>query len=338
MAIFIALSSALIAGMAMLVTFSFPRFNYLHITVLALLIIFIVTYIFASYILGSFILKRINPILKTIYETNIPEDVVQRELEDADIISAAGKDVLTWAKRKAKEIAQLRQMEKYRREFLGNVYHELKTPIFNIQGYVLTLMGGGLDDKSVNMQYLENADKNISRLISIVTDLETISELESGVQKLALKKLNIVKLFEESFEMHSIMARKRGIKLKFARKHEKPVNVMADRKRIYEVINNLISNSVKYGMDNGTTTVDFIDMDDKIIVEVSDNGIGIPRSDLPRIFERFYRVDKGHSGKMGGTGLGLSIVKHIIEAHNQTITVRSKSGEGTSFTFTLKKT
>jgi two-component system phosphate regulon sensor histidine kinase PhoR len=202
---------------------------------------------------------------------------------------------------------------------------------------VSTLLEGGLEDSEVNMQYLENADKNINRLISIVTDLETISELESGVQKLNLKKLNIVALFEESFELHRLMAKEKGIKLKFAGKREKPINVIGDRKRISEVINNLINNSIKYGNENGSTKVDFTDMDDKIIVEVSDNGIGIPRNDLPRIFERFYRIDKSHSRQMGGTGLGLSIVKHIIEAHNQKISVRSKPGEGTSFSFTLKK-
>jgi len=336
-AIFIAFFTALVAGLAMLAPYSLRELNYIHIMVFALLIIFIVTYTFVFNILGKVILKRINPILKTIYEPDIPEDIVERELEEDDIISTAGKDVLTWAKRKTKEIVQLRQMEKYRQEFLGNIYHELKTPIFNIQGYVSTLLEGGLEDSEVNMQYLENADKNINRLISIVTDLETISELESGVQKLNLKELNIVKLFEESFELHSIMAKEKGIKLKFAGKREKPVNVLADRKKISQVINNLINNSIKYGKENGLTKVDFTDMDDKIIIEVSDNGIGIPRSDLPRIFERFYRVDKSHSRQMGGTGLGLSIVKHIIEAHNQKITVRSKPGEGTSFTFTLNK-
>jgi two-component system phosphate regulon sensor histidine kinase PhoR len=336
-AIFIALFTALVAGLAMLLTYSLREFNYILLMVFSLLAIFIVTYTFVSYFLGKIILKRINPILKTIYDSDIPEDIVEKELEEDDIISTAGKDVLTWAKRKTKELVQLRQMEKYRQEFLGNVYHELKTPLFNIQGYVSTLMEGGLEDSEVNMQYLENADKNITRLISIVTDLETISELESGVQKLNLKKLNIVALFEESFELHNIMAKEKGIKMKFAGKREKPINVIADRKKISQVINNLINNSIKYGKENGFTKVDFTDMDDKIIVEVSDNGIGIPRSDLPRIFERFYRVDKSHSRQMGGTGLGLSIVKHIIEAHNQKISVRSKTGEGTSFTFTLKK-
>ncbi|UCH15296.1 MAG: sensor histidine kinase [Bacteroidales bacterium] len=337
MAIFIAFFSSLIAGIVMLITFSIENFNYLLTIILSLLIIFVVIYIFVFYILSAFILNKINPIYKTIYDINIPEDELKSELDETDIVTSAQKDVITWSKRKTREIAQFKQLEKYRQEFLGNMYHELKTPIFNIQGYISTLLEGGLKDQSINKQYLENTDKNINRLISIVNDLESISELESGIQKLNLKKLNIKKLFEESFEMNGILAKKSGIKLKFAKKQDKPVNVMADRKRILQVINNLVINSIKYGKKNGSTTIDFIDMGKNILVEVSDNGIGIPKRDIPRIYERFYRVDKSHSSKLGGTGLGLSIVKHIIEAHNQKITVRSKVDEGSSFTFTLKK-
>ena len=337
MAIFIAFFSSLIAGIAMLITFSLQNLNYLLTIILSLLVIFIVIYIFVFYILSAFILNKITPIYKTIYDRNIPEDDLKSELEEDDIVTSTQKDVLTWSKRKTKEIARTKQLEQYRQEFLGNMYHELKTPIFNIQGYISTLLEGGLEDQSVNRQYLENTDKNINRLISIVTDLESISELESGVQKLNLKKLNLIKLFEESFEMNGILAKESGIKLKFAKKQEKSINVIADRKRILQVINNLIINSVKYGRKNGTTTVDFLDMGASILVEVSDNGIGIPKKDIPRIFERFYRVDKSHSSKLGGTGLGLSIVKHIIEAHGQKITVSSKLDEGSSFTFTLKK-
>jgi two-component system phosphate regulon sensor histidine kinase PhoR len=337
MALFIALFSSIIAGIAMLITFSFDHFNYLLAIILSLLIIFIVIYIFVFYITSAFILNKITPIYKTIYDRNIPEDDLKEELEEDDIVSSARQDVLTWSKMKARELARLKQLAQYRHEFLGNMYHELKTPIFNIQGYISTLLEGGLEDQSVNRQYLENTEKNVNRLISIVNDLESISELESGTQKLNLKKLNIKKLFEESFEMNSILAKKSGIKLKFAKKQDKSINVMADRKRILQVINNLIINSIKYGKKNGTTTVDFLELGDNILIEVSDNGIGIPKKDIPRIFERFYRVDKSHSSKLGGTGLGLSIVKHIIEAHNQKITVSSKIDEGTSFTFTLKK-
>jgi two-component system phosphate regulon sensor histidine kinase PhoR len=337
MAIFIAFFSSLIPGIAMLITFSLKNLNYLLTIILSLLVIFIVIYIFVYYVISAFIFDKITPIYKTIYDRNIPEDELKNKLGEDDIVQSTRKDVLTWSKMKARELAQLKKLEQYRQEFLGNMYHELKTPIFNIQGYISTLLEGGLEDQSVNRQYLENTDKNISRLISIVTDLESISELESGVQKLNLKKLNIKKLFEESFELNAILAKKSDVKLKFAKKPDKPINVMADKKRILQVINNLIINSIKYGRKNGTTTVDFLDMGDTILVEVSDNGIGIPKKDIPRIFERFYRVDKSHSSKLGGTGLGLSIVKHIIEAHGQKITVSSKLDEGTSFTFTLKK-
>jgi two-component system phosphate regulon sensor histidine kinase PhoR len=337
MAIFIAFFSSLIPGIAMLITFSLKNLNYLLTIILSLLVIFIVIYIFVYYVISAFIFDKITPIYKTIYDRNIPEDELKNKLGEDDIVQSTRKDVLTWSKMKARELAQLKKLEQYRQEFLGNMYHELKTPIFNIQGYISTLLEGGLEDQSVNRQYLENTDKNISRLISIVTDLESISELESGVQKLNLKKLNIKKLFEESFELNAILAKKSDVKLKFAKKPDKPINVMADKKRILHVINNLIINSIKYGRKNGTTTVDFLDMGDTILVEVSDNGIGIPKKDIPRIFERFYRVDKSHSSKLGGTGLGLSIVKHIIEAHGQKITVSSKLDEGTSFTFTLKK-
>jgi two-component system phosphate regulon sensor histidine kinase PhoR len=321
----------------MLITFSLKNLNYLLTIILSLLVIFIVIYIFVFYVISAFIFNKITPIYKTIYDRNIPEEELKNELEEDDIVSSAQKDVLTWSKMKARELARLKQLAQYRHEFLGNMYHELKTPIFNIQGYISTLLEGALEDQSVNRQYLENTDKNINRLISIVTDLESISELESGVQKLNLKKLNIKKLFEESFELNSILAKKSDIKLKFAKKQEKQINVIADKKRILQVINNLIINSIKYGKKNGTTTVDFLDMGDNVLIEVSDNGIGIPKKDIPRIFERFYRVDKSHSSKLGGTGLGLSIVKHIIEAHGQKITVSSKVDEGTSFTFTLKK-
>jgi two-component system phosphate regulon sensor histidine kinase PhoR len=337
MAIFIAFFSSIIPGIGMLITFSLKNLNYLLTIILSLLVIFIVIYIFVYYVISAFIFDKITPIYKTIYDRNIPEDELKNELGEDDIVSSTRKDVLTWSKMKARELAQLKKLEQYRQEFLGNMYHELKTPIFNIQGYISTLLEGGLEDQSVNKQYLENTDKNITRLISIVTDLESISELESGMQKLNLKKLNIKKLFEESFELNAILAKENNIKLKFAKKPDKPVNVMADKKRILQVINNLIINSIKYGRKNGTTTVDFLDMGNNILVEVSDNGIGIPKKDIPRIFERFYRVDKSHSSKLGGTGLGLSIVKHIIEAHRQKITVSSKLDEGTSFTFTLKK-
>lgn len=306
-------------------------------SVIAGMLIFIAVYTFSSTYINGIISEKINPIYRTIQSIGIQKKDITKGLEDKDILKTVKKDVIFWAKRKSLEIAQLQQLEKYRKEFLGNVSHELKTPIFNIQGYILTLLDGGLEDKTINRQYLERTEKSINRLISIVNDLESISRLESGELKLNLSKCNITKVFEESFEIHEMMAAERGIKLKFAKKSDKNIFALADRKKMLEAINNLIANSIKYGKENGTTMVDFIDMGDNVMVEVTDNGSGIEEKDIPRIFERFYRADKSRSREMGGTGLGLSIVKHIIEAHEQTINVRSKAGEGTSFTFTLRK-
>jgi two-component system phosphate regulon sensor histidine kinase PhoR len=319
------------------ITFLLKPVSIYPVTVITGMTVFIVVFIFSSSFINNIILEKISPIYKTIQNISASKKDISKNLEDKDILKAVKKDVILWAKRKTLEIAQLQQLEKYRREFLGNVSHELKTPIFNIQGYVLTLLDGGIDDNSVNRLYLEKTEKSINRLISIVDDLESISRLESGELKLDLARCNIVKLFEESFEMHDMMASERGIKLKLARKFDKNICVMADKAKLLEAINNLIVNSIKYGKENGTTTVNFIDIADGIMVEVTDDGIGIREEDIPRIFERFYRADKSRSREMGGTGLGLSIVKHIIEAHEQTISVRSVYGKGSTFAFTLAK-
>jgi len=301
------------------------------------LAVFFAVYLIVFYSLNNFILNKIKPIYKTIYSIGQAEEKLRLDMEEADVIQDAENDVMHWAKKKTREISQLKQLEKYRREFLGDVSHELKTPIFNIQGYLLTLLDGGLEDKRINRRYLERTEKSVNRLISIINDLESIARLESGELQLEYRRFDIVKLVEEVFEEHDRLARERRIKMKFSRSHDKPIYVYADRKRILEVLSNLIVNSIKYGTEGGTTMVDFLDMDDVILIEVTDNGIGISEKDLPRIFERFFRTDKSRSREMGGTGLGLAIVKHIIEAHNQTINVQSKLDKGTSFTFTLQK-
>lgn len=242
---------------------------------------------------------------------------------------------MDWAKNKTSEIAQLKQMEKYRKEFLGNVSHELKTPIFNIQCYILTLLHGGLEDPNINRLYLERTEKSVNRMINIVEDLDIITRLEPGEIKLFYSKFNLIQLCEEIFDAQEMRAQSKNIALKFARKYEKPIIVDADRSRIFEMLTNLLVNSIKYGNNNGYTMIDFLDMGSHVLVEISDNGIGIPDKDVPRIFERFYRVDKSRARHQGGTGLGLSIVKHIIEAHNQSINVKSEENKGTSFAFTL---
>lgn len=298
---------------------------------------FIAVYYFTYYSLNSFIFDRINPIYKTIHNTNIIAKNLRKDLEDKDVLAEVEREVLNWARRKSVEVAELKQLEKYRREFLGNVSHELKTPIFNIQGYVLTLLDGGLEDESINRKYLERTEKSINRMISIVEDLESIARLESGELRPEMERFNIVRLFEEVFDLQEMMARERKIRLTFDADYDKAVFVKADRKRILELVNNLIVNSIKYGKEGGQTTISLSDMGENLLIEVADNGIGISEKDIPRIFERFYRTDKSRSRDMGGTGLGLSIVKHIIEAHDQTINVRSKIGEGSTFAFTLTR-
>lgn len=302
-----------------------------------ILISFLIIYIVVYYLIVKYVIDKIKPIYKTIHNLKISDDKLWENIDNKNIISETNKEVLIWAKKKTNEIAQLKQLAKYRKEFLGNVSHELKTPIFNIQGYVLTLLDGGLEDPSVNRRYLEKTEKSINRMIALVEDLDAISKLEAGVLKLNMENFDLLKLIKEIFEEQELNAKKKGIKLILHANSDKSVFVFADRKRIHQCITNLIINSINYGKDYGHTEIAFLDMDENIMIEVSDDGIGISEEDIPRIFERFYRVDKSRSRAQGGTGLGLAIVKHVIEAHNQAINVRSSEKEGTSFTFTLKK-
>jgi len=228
-------------------------------------------------------------------------------------------------------------MAQYRKEFVGNVSHELKTPIFNIQGYTLTLLEGGLEDKRINTRYLSKIEKNINRMISIVTDLEAISKLEHGELTLRLSEFEPVELAKDIIDSLEDRAKEKSISMHLVTNYEKKVLVVADLEFIRQVFTNLILNSINYGKENGYVKVEFFDMDENLLIEVSDNGIGISEEDVPRVFERFFRVDKSRSTRSGGTGLGLAIVKHIIEAHKQTINVRSQIGIGTTLAFTLKK-
>jgi two-component system phosphate regulon sensor histidine kinase PhoR len=226
-------------------------------------------------------------------------------------------------------------LDSYRKEYLGNVSHELKTPVFNIQGYVDTLINGGLEDDSINMDYLKRAEKSIDRLINIIDDLETLTQLESGEMQLDMDVFDIAYLIKDIYAALELIAAKRNIKLELAKKYEKPIYVKADKFRIRQVLVNLITNSIKYGKDNGSTEIALNYLNDDVIIEIRDNGMGIESNHLPRLFERFYRIDKGRSREQGGTGLGLAIVKHIIEAHQKSIKVESEVGKGTIFTFSL---
>jgi two-component system phosphate regulon sensor histidine kinase PhoR len=309
----------------------------LIVIILSIVLAFIITYFLVYYAVDNFIFEKINPIYKTIENIPITKDELKKKLEGKDVIQEVNRMVINYAKNRAKEIKKLRRLEKYRKEFLGNVSHELKTPIFNIQGYILTLLDGGLEDPEINREYLERTEKSINRMVSIIEDLESITKLETGELTLEWDDFDIVQLVKAVYRLQDTISDKFNIDLTFDRSYDKPIMVRGDKKRITEVLNNLIVNSIFYGNKGGKTIISFAEMGENILVDVTDNGIGLEEDEIPRIFERFYRTDKSRSRDRGGTGLGLSIVKHIIEAHNQTITVRSEPGRGSSFSFTLKK-
>jgi two-component system, OmpR family, phosphate regulon sensor histidine kinase PhoR len=337
MALYIAIiTAAIMLSMEMLFIFTGMQRS-LPVTASAILLVFAAVYMLVYLLLGDFIVQKINPLFKTIHNLKLAEKDLREELSESEMIEDLNKEVEDWASGKTKEIDQLREMESYRKEFLGNVSHELKTPIFNVQGYVNTLLEGGIDDPSVNRKYLERADKSISRLINIVNDLAIISGLDTGEVKLNFENFDIVQLSREVIELQEMTAGKHGIKLMLKNDLSQVITVHADRKRIQEAMVNLVINSAKYGRENGVTTIELVEMEDNVMVEVADNGLGIANEELTRIFERFYRVEKTRSRNEGGTGLGLAIVKHIIDAHNQSINVRSIEGEGSSFTFSLMK-
>ncbi|NSW46367.1 MAG: sensor histidine kinase [Bacteroidales bacterium] len=278
------------------------------------------------------ITKKLTP-LYSIIDKPESEESYQQSL---DILNKANIKVAQWVLQRNKEIDKLRRNEKFRREFLSNVSHELKTPLFSIQGYITTLLDGGIDDTSINKKFLEKAEKNINRMIAIIQDLETISNIENGELQLHYEDFDIVTLINEMFEMLEHKAQKRNIKF-FLINQVKPFMVRADRQRIADVLYNLLLNSINYGKEGGKTSVFIHELEQKLLIEVSDNGIGIEEHYIPRLFERFFRVDKSRSRDIGGTGLGLAIVKHILEAHQQQIYVKSTYGVGSSFSFTLNK-
>ncbi len=299
---------------------------------------FLATFLIFQYFLEIFIYRKIKLIYKTIstFKDSKAKAIERVDLSE-DILANVNREVMSWQEDKSREIAELKRMENFRKEFLGNVSHELKTPLFSIQGYIHTLLEGGIDDPEVNVHYLQRAARSVERLCTIVEDLEAISKLESGEMALEQRSFDIHELTKDVFESQELRAREKNIRLSFKEGSDRPVYVYADKERIRQVVVNLIVNSIKYGRQDGTTVVGFYDMDKNILVEITDTGIGIEPQHLPRVFERFYRVDNSRSREQGGTGLGLAIVKHLIEAHKQNINVRSSFGVGSTFTFTLKK-
>lgn len=284
-------------------------------------------------------IKNISERLGLLYkkEKEKPQVLINIPEEKKDPLKELDEEIMLLEKNRQEEIQQLKRLENHRKEYLGNVSHELKTPVFNIQGYVSTLIDGGLYDESINMEYLKRADRSVDRMIHIIDDLETISQLESGVLEPDLEKFDILELVKDIFVSLEIQAYSRKITFGFLEVYAQPVYVLADKFRMRQVLVNLVTNSIKYGKENGKTVIGFLDKGPEVSIYVTDDGIGIEEAHLPRLFERFYRVDKGRSREQGGTGLGLAIVKHIIEAHGQSIKVSSKVGEGTTFSFNLLK-
>ena len=301
---------------------------------MAILLDFISNYYFLRY----FIFRKIKLIYKIIHNFKLPSDFNEDKIKmSINILDEVEAEVDEWEKKQTQDLERSEALADYRRQFLGNVSHELKTPIFNIQGFLYTLLDGGIHDPEINVKYLERAASNADRLESIVEDLETINRLESGRMILDIRDFDLKELIGEVISDTELQAKGRFISLQYKAGADLGFYVFADKESIRQVLINLVTNSIKYGREGGHVQVGMYDMDQKILVEVSDDGIGIDEKHLPHVFDRFYRVDKSRSRVQGGTGLGLSIVKHIIEAHKETLNVRSTKGKGTTFGFTLEK-
>lgn len=299
---------------------------------------FLFSFLFTYYWIDLFIYQKIRLIYKIILDFKMSKSTKKEWKKKYRSIEMAEQDALSFMAKKDSEMEQLRKMEMYRKEFLGNVSHELKTPLTAIQGYVLTLLDGGLSDEKVNYKYLYKASKNIDRIIAIVDDLDTISKLEFKEVSLNFEKFDLYKLLKQALDFLEIQSKKHQVQYVINASIERAYMVYADRESIQNVFINLLTNAMKYNdKEEKKVKITFFDMDENYLVEITDNGIGIDSSQIPRLFERFYRVSKDRSRDMGGSGLGLAIVKHVMEAHGQTITVRSTPEVGTTFSFTLKK-
>jgi two-component system phosphate regulon sensor histidine kinase PhoR len=295
---------------------------------------FISTFVFFIVAIEIYIARRISLVYKLISTLKIDKELKQalgNNISD-DPLNQIEEEVREWARVKALEIETLQKIANYRKEFLGNLSHELKTPLFNIQGYVQSLIDGGMDDKEIASSFLQKAEKNIDRLCALVADVDVMSKLDTGEMPLNLSAFDIMALMKEIAFTLDENAKTKNIKFEFASGDRRMVE--ADKEKIAQVVTNLFDNSIKYGKQGGTTTIKCYTMDKQVLIEVTDNGVGIDEEHLPRLFERFYRVDKSRKSQ-DGTGIGLAIVKHILNAHKQTINVRSARNVGTTFAFTL---
>jgi two-component system phosphate regulon sensor histidine kinase PhoR len=324
-------------------SFTFTLFVHLFISEVDSSLFFIIpilgavfVYVVFYFLLKKFIQHRLSLLYRSIQTK--PDNSRQKNAEESldSMIEIAERDVQSWQQKQDQEISKLKDQEAFRREFLGNLAHELKTPVFSIQGYILTLLEGGLEDDTINKTFLERASRSTDRIVSILEDLDQITKLEIDALKMKFEDFDIVEMASESIASMELRAKDKKIKLSIQNEIE-DIYVNADKKRIAQVLTNLLSNSISYGKENGETTISIIAIDELVTIEVSDNGIGIDQEHLPRLFERFYRVEKSRNRHEGGTGLGLAIAKHIIDSHNQKISVKSSIGTGSQFTFSLDK-
>ena len=321
-------------GLLIVLEFLFDKVS-LPVTLIFAISVAVFSFFVIQYRVEHFIYRGV----KKIYDdVSILDSASLRTQAITTDMATLTKEVKKFASDKKLEIETLKVREEYRREFMGNVSHELKTPLFTVQGYIDTLIDGAVKNKELRTKYLERAQKGVERLVYIVEDLDMISRLEMGELNLDYKKFDIINLIQNVFDLLEMQADKKNIILMFDRKYRSSICVNADQEKIQQVLTNLIMNSIKYGKENGTTEITIEDLiKDKIIVRVRDNGEGIEKQNISRLFERFYRVDKSGSRDEGGSGLGLSIVKHIIERHNEKIYVESEFGKGSEFSFTLEK-
>ena len=321
-------------GLVAILLYLFFEINYQFIGLFGL-----ATLSFSFFVLQFRVEKFIYKRVKKIYDdVSLLDSTTLRNQPITTDMATLTQDVQKFARDKKIEIETLKVREEYRREFLGNVSHELKTPLFTVQGYLSTLLDGAMNDKTIRKKYLERAEKGVERLIHIVKNLDMITKLEAGDMNLEYSEFNIIDVVQNVFDLLEMKADEKNIMLMFDMKYTKPVMVWGDQEKIQQVVTNLVMNSIKYGKENGTTEVSIEDLvNNKVIVRITDNGEGIQKQHVPRLFERFFRVDKSGARSEGGSGLGLSIVKHIIEAHHQKIYVESKYGYGSEFSFTLEK-
>jgi two-component system, OmpR family, phosphate regulon sensor histidine kinase PhoR len=308
------------------------------IAIIAFGLIFTGSYLLLYTIIEKFIYRKIKLIYKFIYQTKASkkEEMYYKYILPKKSIDDVREDVEAWAEQRSREIELLKQNENFRKEFLQNLSHEFKTPVFTIQGYVDTLLNGAKDDPEINKKFLEKTARNVERLAGLIKDLDEISKLERGELKLLKQSFVIQDLVKETFDNLTWKAEHKNILFSIKKGCEQPLVVHADKEKIRQILINLVDNSIKYGKHGGTVVASMYNTDDKnILIEISDDGIGVNEKNIDRIFERFFRTEEGRGRDVSGTGLGLAICKHIIEAHNHSIHVRSKENIGTTIGFTL---